>query len=145
MKTVIRILFLTLIVYSYACADDLPSNPLPHAADKRIYWTGAGLLSASATADVITTRQLLARGGIETNPWLGAHPSLLRQTSTTVAIVVAQAVLFHFTERSKHSSIRWTGRAAMGLFISNHAQLAACNAGIDTRSPSWHQCTPYAW
>ena len=102
------------------------------------------LLAAAKSADAITTRQLLDRGGWENNPVFGRHPSPGKQAGINAGIFAAQSAALYFTERSRHSWIRWTGRAFLAHAIEEHARLAACNAGIDTRSPAITHCEPFA-
>ena len=115
--------------------------------ESAIYWTtyanpsarffvaGVSLLSSAKTADAITTRRNLDQGGWENNPVFGRHPSPAKQAGINLAVFVAQAGAFYLTEHSRHSWIRWTGRALLATATEEHARLAACNAGINTRSP----------
>ena len=117
----------------------LPEAPKPKP-DRKVFWLGSAALAASKTADAITTRQLLDRGGWENNPLLGRHPSNGRLAGVAASQFAAQVLLFHFTERNRHPLVRWLGRAYIGFAIGQHARLAACNAGINTRSVGVQNC-----
>jgi hypothetical protein len=117
----------------------LPDAPKPKVS-RRVFLGGVSLLAASKTADAITTRQLLDRGGWENNSWLGRHPSNGRLSGLAAAEFVGQGSLFYLTEHNRRSWIRWTGRAYLGLVIVNHVKLAACNSKIDPHSPTAHSC-----
>lgn len=110
--------------------------------DRKVFFAGISLLAVSKTADAITTRQLLDRGGHENNPIFGPHPSPAKQSLINLGIFGAQATAFYLTEHNRHAWVRWTGRALIGHFIVEHSRLAACNAGIDTRSPRVQNCKP---
>lgn len=118
---------------------DAPS-PKPQQIDRKAFFAGAGLLAAAKTADAISTRELLDRGGWENDPLFGRHPSAARQAEINAAIFAGQVAVYYFTERSRHSWVRWTGRTWLGLTIANHARLASCNAGIDVRSATVTNC-----
>src|SRR5271157_451073 len=107
-----------------------PAHPIEHHAHA-VFFSGVSLLAASQLADAVTTRQLLDRGGWETNPIFGKYPSPGRQAGMNLVLFAARTTTFYFTERSHRAWVRWTGRALLGEIIVNHAQLAACNAGID--------------
>jgi len=122
--------------------------------ESAIYWTtyanpsarffvaGVSLLPSAKTADAITTRRNLDQGGWENNPVFGRHPSPAKQAGINLAVFVAQAGAFYLTEHSRHSWIR-TGRALLATATEEHARLAACNAGINTRSPVVQSCNPF--
>ena len=79
----------------------------------KFFIAGLPLLAASKTADAITTRQVLDRGGWE-NDFVFEPPYL----------------------------VRWTGRALIGHEIVEHARLAACNAGINVQAAQIQNCRP---
>lgn len=114
------------------CAVPAHAAPLPDAPtpNKKIFWTGVGFLAAAKTADAITTRQLLNRGGVELNSLYGRHPSAAKQSLINLGFFAAESAVFYLTERNHHKPIRWIGRAWMGNRIVNHAYLAACNANV---------------
>lgn len=92
------------------------------------------MLSASKTADAITTRQLLDRGGHENNPLFGPHPSPAKQSLINLGFFAAQAGVFHLTERNRHAWVRWAGRVWLGHVVVEHSRVAACNAGINVQA-----------
>ena len=109
----------------YAQEPQKPDAPKPHTHfDRRIFVAGVSLLAASNTADAITTRKVLDRGGWENNPVFGRHPSPGKQAGINLGIFAAQSAGFYLTERSKHAWVRWTGRALLGLATEEHARLA---------------------
>lgn len=112
--------------------------------NRKVFVAEVSLLAASKTADAITTRQNLDRGGWENNPAFGRHPSPAKQSLINMGIFGAQAGLFYLTEHNRHAWIRWTGRAFIGHAILEHSLLAACNAGINVNSPAIQSCRPYA-
>ena len=118
-----------------------PAIRVPHF-NRKAFIAEVSLLGAAKTADAITTRQVLDRGGWENNPVFGRHPSPAKQAGINVGIFGAQAGLFYLAEHNRHAWVRWTGRALITNVIVEHAQLAACNAGIDTHSPVIQNCGP---
>ena len=134
---------LGLLFCSQSLAQEKPEAPKPKT-DRKVFIVGTALLAASKTADAITTRQLLDRGGWENNPILGRHPSSARLTGFASAQFAAQALAFHFTERSRKPWVRWLGRAYIGFTIEEHARLAACNASIDVHAQS-QNCRPFGF
>jgi hypothetical protein len=124
----------------YAQQKPLPDAPKPN---KKVFVAGVSLLAASNVADAITTRQLLDRGGWENNPIFGKYPSPAKQAGINLGVFVAQAGAFYLTEHSRHRWVRWTGRALLATATEEHARLAACNAGINTRSPVVQSCNPF--
>ncbi len=58
--------------------------------NRRLFIAGVSLLAASKTADAITTRQLLDRGGWENNPLFGRHPSPAKHAGINLGIFAAQ-------------------------------------------------------
>jgi len=140
-----------LLVPVLARADALPDAPVAkldavrvdvvrrHTIDRRTFFIGVGLLAAAKSADILTTRSLIERGGVELNPLLGRHPSTSRQVGVNAAFFAAQTLTFYLTERSSRRWVRWTGRAWMAGAIADHAQLAACNSTIDPKGTE--RCT----
>lgn len=120
-------------------AQEKPEAPKPKT-DRKVFAVGTALLAASKTADAITTRQLLDRGGWENNPFLGRHPSNGRLAAFASGQFALQSTAFYFTERNRHAWIRWLGRAYVGFAIEEHVRLAACNAGIDPHSGRVQNC-----
>jgi hypothetical protein len=118
----------------------LPDAPKPN---HRIFYFTTTLLATSSSADFLTTRQLLDRGGHENNSLLGSHPSNGRITAFAASYFAAQSTAFYFTERSPRRIIRWMGRAYMGLAIFEHARLAACNSKVEVHSSVAHNCRSF--
>jgi hypothetical protein len=125
----------------YAQQKPLPDAPKPKTTRASIFVAGVSLLAAAKTADAITTRQLLDRGGQELNPIFGKHPSPAKQAGINAGIFAAQSFAFYLTERNRHAWVRWTGRALLAHVVIDHSQAAACNAGIDTHGPA-RNCGP---
>ena len=109
-----------------------------------MFIVGTALLAASKTADAITTRRLLDRGGWENNPIFGPYPSPPEQSRINLGIFGAQAGAFYLTQRNRHGWVRWTGRALVAHVIVEDSRLAACNARVDTHSPAIQNCGPLA-
>ena len=124
----------------------LPDAPKPkleqYHLNRRAFVAGVSLLAASKTADAITTRQLLDRGGWENDPVFGRHPSPVKQAGINLAFFAGESALFYLTEHNRHTWIRWTGRAFLAASVVQHAHAAACNAGINTQAPSAQNCRP---
>jgi hypothetical protein len=102
---------------------------------------GVSLLAAAKTADAITTRQLLDRGGWENDPAFGRHPSPAKRAGINAALFAGESALFYLTEHNRHSWIRWTGRAFLAQSVVDYSHAAACNAGIRTNGPA-QNCGP---
>lgn len=137
------LLFLLLAIPLCAQEPSKPEAPKPKT-DHKVFLAGVSLLAAAKTADAISTRQLVDRGGWENNPLFGPHPSPARQSLINLGIFGAQTGVFYLTEHNRHSWVRWTGRALIGHVIVEHARLASCNASIDPRSPVITHCEPLA-
>lgn len=131
----------SLLSCSFALAQEKPDAPKPKH-DRKVFIAVTALLAASKTADAITTRQVLDRGGWENNPIFGPHPSPAKQSLINLGIFGAQAGVFALTERNRHGWVRWTGRALLAHVVVEHSRLAACNAGVDTHSPAIQNCRP---
>ena len=131
----------SLLSCSFALAQEpsKPEAPKPKTEHK-IFFAGVSLLAASKAADAITTRQLLDRGGWENDPIFGRHPSPAKQSLINLGIFGAQAGVFYLTEHNRHAWVRWAGRVWLGHVIVEHSRHAACNTGIDTRSPVIRNC-----
>lgn len=139
----LHLLALTSLLFCLASpAQEKPEAPKPKT-DRKVFFVGISLLAASKTADAISTRQLLDRGGWENNPIFGPHPSPAKQSLINLGIFGAQAGVFYLTEHNRHAWVRWAGRAWLGHAIVEHSRLAACKAGIDTRSTVVRSCSPY--
>lgn len=123
-------------------SQEIPEAPKPKS-NRGVFIVGTSLLAASKFADVQTTRNLLARGGYETNPTLGRHPSDQRLAGHAAAIFALQSSAFYLTERNRHAWVRWTGRIYLALTIEEHSRLAACNSGLNTHSVGAHGCHGY--
>lgn len=115
-------------------AQTLPDAPKPKPHSQKVFWIGTALLAASQTADAITTRKLLDRGGVELDPIFGRNPSPGKQAGINAALFVGQVLAFRLTERNRHAWIRWVGRAAIGYQVSDYARAAACNSGLNPHS-----------
>ena len=143
-RSALLFVVLALAIPLHAQDKPLPEAPKPKPCvrfNRRVFVAGVSLLAAAKTADAITTRQLLNRGGQELNPIFGRHPSPAKQAGINLGVFVAQAGLFYLTEH-RHAWVRWTGRALLATATEEHARLAACNAGINTRSPVVQSCKP---
>lgn len=117
-------------------------TPRPKA-DRRIFWAGVSALAASKTADAITTRRSMNRGGWENNPIFGSHPTPARQAGINAAFFASQVGVFYLTEHSRNHWIRWTGRTYIGLVSANHIDLAVQNAVNTGTSRSSHPLFPF--
>ena len=94
-------------------------------------WLALALGSAHA-ADGLTTAAAQGRGAWEfnTRDFGSHHPSNGRIAATESLYFGAEMGALAFTERSRHRSIRWAGRAG-ALFVSGYfAHLAVHNAGV---------------
>ena len=84
-----------------------PAIRVPHF-NRKAFIAEVSLLGAAKTADAITTRQLLDRGGHENNPIFGSHPSPGTQAGINLGIFTAQSGALYLTEHSRRSWIRWS-------------------------------------
>jgi hypothetical protein len=134
--------FLLLAAPCLAQEKPLPDAPKPKTEARAVFVAGVSLLAAAKTVDAITTRRNLNQGAWENNPAFGRHPSPAKQAGLNLGIFAAQSGLFYLTEHNRHSWIRWAGRAFIGYFVVDHAQAAACNAGLDPRAPGAQNCGP---
>ena len=138
------VLLVALIFFApgiHAQEKHLPEAPKPKQQfSRKVYVAGVSLLAAAKTADAITTRQVLDRGGLETNPEFGRHPSPAKQARINLALFAGESALFYVTERNHHTWIRWTGRALLAHSVMEHSYLAACNAGLNPHAPGVHNC-----
>ena len=135
--------------------DSLPEAPKPKPESlvvesrdyhsSKVFWLGTALLAASNTADGITTRQVLDRGGQELNPMFGRHPSPARQAGIDAALFAVQVIAFHFTERSRYKPVRWAGRLFIAYQIADYTRAAACNSqiGAGIQFNPHQRCVPY--
>ena len=137
----VRVLLVLLCFFlaSIAHAQEKPDAPKPN---KKILVTGVSLLAAAKTADAITTRQLLDRGGWENNSAFGHHPSPAKQAGINLAFFASESAVFYLTERNRHSWVRWAGRAFLAHSIADHAHAAACNAGLNPGLRVTQSCGP---
>ena len=130
----------------HAQTQPLPDAPKPkleqYHLNRRAFVAGISLLAASKTADAITTRQLLDRGGLELNPIFGRSPSPAKQAGINLAFFAGESALFYLTEHNRHAWVRWAGRAFLAHSVVEHAYAVACNAGIDTHEPVSQKCRP---
>lgn len=132
-----------LLSVGVASAQEQPRTfRVPHYNRKALI-AEVSLLAASKTADAITTRELLDRGGHENNPIFGRHPSRAKQSFINLGFFAAESIAFYVTEHNRHTWVRWTGRVLLAHAVVEHTQLAACNAGIDTRAPRVHTLLPH--
>ena len=129
-----KVLLLFLLCAVGTMGQQLIESPKPKP-NRRTFIIGVTALAAAKTADAITTRQLLNRGGWENNPEFGRHPAPARQAGINAAWFAAQSFLFYKTENSSNRYIRWIGRGYISFAIVQHAHLAACNSAIDTHGP----------
>ena len=97
-----------LLFCSPAHAQEKPDAPKPKH-DRKVFIVGTALLAASKTADAITTRQLLDRGGWENNSVFGLHPSPAKQSLINLGFFAAQSGVFYLTEHNRHAWVRWAG------------------------------------
>ncbi|HEX8880459.1 MAG TPA: hypothetical protein VF749_10545 [Candidatus Acidoferrum sp.] len=141
-------IFLLLAIPALAQEHSLPDSPKPKAEapkpkhDRKVFVTGVSLLAASKTADAITTRRLLDRGGWKNNPVFGRHRSPAKQAGRNAGILAAQSALFLLTEHNRHARVRWAGRAFIGHAILEHSRMAACNAGLNPQGTQIQKCLP---
>jgi hypothetical protein len=139
----VRVLALAALIFFapnlYAQQKALPDAPKPN---KKIFIAGVSLLAAAKTADAITTRQLLDRGGWENNSVYGRHPSPGKHAGINLALFAGEPAVFYLTEHNRHSWIRWTGRALLAYSIADHSHAAACNAGINPHAAEAQNCGP---
>ena len=138
-RSVVLFAVLALAIPLHAQTKPLPDAPKPN---RKAFLAGVSLLAASKTADAITTRQLLDRGGVELNPIFGRYPSPARQAGINLAFFAGQSALFYLAERNRHAWVRWTGRAFLASVVVDHVQAAACNPGINTHEPVSQKCRP---
>lgn len=136
----ILVLLVVSVIPSFAQERSLPEMPKPN---RHIFVVGVSLLAVSKSADALSTRSLLDRGGWENTPVLGRSPSPQRQAGLNALVFVGQSGLFYATEHNRRSWVRWAGRAYIALEIVNHIKLATCNAGIDVHSTIVHNCRPF--
>lgn len=138
-----RSALLFLLLASPLCAQETHKITNVPRFNRKAFIAEVSLLAAAKSADAITTRQLLDRGGWEGNPLFGRHPSPAKQAGINLGIFAAQSGLLYLTEHNKHAWVRWTGRAFLAHAIEEHTRLAACNAGINTHAPTIQSCRPY--
>jgi len=138
-RSVVLFAVLALAIPLHAQTKPLPDAPKPN---RKAFLAGVSLLAASKTADAITTRQLLDRGGRENDPVFGRHPSPAKQAGINLAFFAGESALFYLTEHNHHAWVRWTGRAFLAHSILEHSYAAACNAGVNTQAPSAQNCRP---
>lgn len=119
-----------------------PATRVPHF-NRKAFIAEVSLFGAAKTADAITTRQVLDRGGWENNPIFGRHPSPAKQAGINLGIFAAQSGALYLTEHSRRSWIRRSGRDLLVHAVVEHAHLAACNASIDMGSPRVQNCKPF--
>lgn len=136
-KHSIILILLLFPLFSSAQEKVLPDAPKPN---RRTFIIGVAALAAAKTADAITTRQLLDRGGWENNPEFGRHPTPARQVGINAAWFAAQAFLFYKTEKSSNRYVRWIGRGYISFSVVQHARLAACNSTVDPHSLHVQNC-----
>ena len=74
-----------------------------HRFDRRMFFVEISLLGAAKTADAISTRQLLNRGGGEGNPIFGRNPSSGKQAGINAGFFAAQSTLFYLTEHNRNA------------------------------------------
>lgn len=76
--------------------------------NRKAFIAEVSLLATAKTADAITTRQLLDRGGTELKPIFGSNPSPAKQSLINLGFFAAQSGVFYLTEHNRHA---WVGRA----------------------------------
>lgn len=107
---VLAVAFSLFVPIVHAQGKPLPDAPKPN---RKVFLAGVSLHAAAKTADAITTRQLLDRGGWENNPVFGRHPSPAKQAGVNLAFFAGESARFYVTEHNRHAWIRWTGRASL--------------------------------
>lgn len=143
-----------LLAPTLARADELPDAPVakpdavrvevarrPSALNHRVFVAGVSALALAETADILETRRLIDRGGVELNPIFGRHPSTARQVGLNAIFFVGQTTVFYFTEKSRRPAVRWAGRIWITGMIVNHARMAACNSSINPTGSE--RCSPF--
>ena len=118
-----------------------PEAPKPKT-DRKVFLAGVSLLAASKTADAITTRQLLDRGGWENNPVFGRHPSPAKQAGINLGFFAAESGVFYGTEHNRHAWVRWAGRVFIGHAIFEHSLMTDCNSGLNPQGTQIQECLP---
>lgn len=125
-------LLLSLTYIGAVRADELPTAPIPNGtvivklnqpprimrervADRK-FWTMVGILGAAKAADLVTTQRLLNRGGYETDPIYGRHPSSARLAAVTAgyfgAEVVGAWLLKRYGRHHRWAQVLWLGEPA---------------------------------
>lgn len=124
-----------LLFSSSSFADGKPEAPVVRVElrrpPKKVFWIGTASLAGAKAFDAFETRRILDSGGWESNPFYGKRPSVGRQVAVNSLSLAGQAVLFHFTEKSKHKVVRWLGRGYVGYAVAEHAYLGACAATME--------------
>lgn len=111
----------------------LAESPKPNG---KIFWLGTAALAAAKTYDAVETQALLNRGGAESDPLYGRHPSPARLGLVMGATLFGEALLFRLTERSKYKQVRWLGRGYITFTVAQHLRYGACDAGLNTHGPA---------
>ncbi|PYU48519.1 MAG: hypothetical protein DMG53_06660 [Acidobacteria bacterium] len=88
-----------------------------HRFDRRMFFVEISLLGAAKTADAISTRQLLNRGGGEGNPIFGRNPSSGKQAGINAGFFIAQSTLFYLTEHNHESATTLEPTAPTSEFV----------------------------
>ena len=94
------------------------------------FWTTFSLQTAAMTADFVTTRQSLARGGVETNRIYGSHPSNARLYSIGVPLEFLVAYGSYAASQDKNKAIRQIGWILPSAVIGLHIRAAIHNTNV---------------
>lgn len=130
---VILLIMLCEIAVAVFCASaneiDTP-KPKPSAEyhfNKKVFWTGTGILAAAKLTDAITSERAFNEGYHETDPIYGKHPSSVGFSAENLVFFAGQVGAFYLTEHSHNKAIRWIGRASIVGFSAGHAYSAQHN------------------
>jgi len=143
LRSIVLFAVFTLAIPVHAQDKPLTEAPKPKAQfNKKLFRVGVSLFAAAKTADAITTRQALDSGGWENNPRFGRHSSPAKHAGIDLAFFAGESAVFYLTEHNRHSWVRWTGGALLSYSIADHANAAACNAGLNPNVRVVQSCGP---
>jgi hypothetical protein len=111
-----------------------------HAFNRKAFLVELGLLGGSRSADMLTTRLQLDKGGLETNWLYGPRPSNARLVGVSAAFFVLDSGVAFVAEHSSKRPIRWLGRALVAGEVASETRLAACNASLGNSAKGFRRC-----